>query len=149
MPFYDINCPHCDETDEYRMEPFDKTVECSACGEEMNRKENQDYSDTRIGIIGDTCAGCCDFSNYFDDALDMQIDSRDHRKRVMKEKGLTEYVPNPDMAAARKESRYILDHSPKNDKAALVAAKDQSKVADKKRKERVINAAMERTRKVL
>ena len=151
MPLYDLNCPHCDETDEYLLGAHEGhvTVECYTCAGPMTRKVNQDYSEKRIAISGDTCSGSCNYSNYYDDALDMHIDSRDHRKEVMKQKGLTEYAPDPAMASARKEARYIIDNSPKGDKVALDAARQQSRDQDSKRKERVISAAMDKAQKTL
>ena len=148
MPLYSLECPECGDLAEYFQGVDDRfaEVECEKCGAVMTRATDRAYYADRVMIQGDTCAGSCNFSNYYDDGLDMHIESRDHRKRVMKEKGLSEYVPNPDMKAARKEARYILDHSPKGDKTALAAARKQSKDADSARKERVVGAAMDKMR---
>ncbi len=150
MPLYSLECHVCGDLDEYIIGVPNGTdpIPCEACGAELTRMGNRAYYADRVMIQGDTCAGSCNFSNYYDDALDMHIDSRDHRKRVMEEKGLTEYSPNPEMKAARTEARYILDNSPKGDKTALDAARQQSRDVDGKRKERVIGAAMDKARKV-
>ena len=148
MPFFDLSCPRCELTSEHMMGPHDENlnIPCPKCQYIMTRRVHQDYRGKRIQIHGDTCAGACDMSNYYDDALDMHIKSRDHRKEVMKEKGLVDYAAEPDMAAARKEGRYILNNAPKGDKTALHAARKQSRDVDSARKDRIIGAAVDKAR---
>jgi len=149
MPLYTLECPECGVLGQHFMEMKDKYlwVHCDKCGEAMNRDENRAYYADVPQIRGDTCAGSCDMSNYFDDGLDTWVESRDHRSRIMAERGLTDYEPLSDMKKARTEGRYIMDHAPKGDKEALTAARKQSKDVDAVRKKRIIGAAVEKARK--
>lgn len=151
MPLYDLNCPHCHETEEYVMEPSDSDtlVECVLCSGVMTRRVNQDYSNKQIAIQGDTCAGSENFGNYFDEGLDTFITSRDHRKRIMKERKLTDYEPTSEGKAARAESAYIRKNAAPNDRKALEAARQQSRDMDGKRKKRVIKEASDKARRLL
>lgn len=150
MPLYDLCCPLCGKINEVAMGVDDQEVvyNCESCDAEITRCANQYYANKRIAISGDTCANSVDYSGW-DDGLDTYVRSRDHRKQIMAERGLTEYVPDPTMKKARDEARYIRDHAPKGDKAALHAARQQSRDADKKRKERTIKAAFQKARKDL
>ena len=151
MPLYSLECDRCGVLDEH-LQGSDDThtaVECENCGHQMTRFKNRAYYADPIAIQGDTCAGSENFSNYYDDALDMHITSRDHRKRVMKERRLTEYEPTSEGKAARAESAYIRKNAAPNDTKALEAARQQSRDMDGKRKKRVIKAATEKARRSL
>jgi hypothetical protein len=151
MPLYSLECPRCGDLDEHFLGINDAQVEvpCDHCGWAMTRAADRAYYADPIAIQGDTCAGCENFSNYYDDALEVVIESRDHRKRIMEERKLTEYEPTAEGKAARKEARYITDNAPPGDKKALAAARQQSRDMDGKRKKRVIKAATEKARRSL
>jgi len=151
MPLYSLECDRCHVLDEHLQEPNDThlPVECENCGWEMTRFKNRAYYADPIAIQGDTCAGSENYSNYFDDGLDTFVTSRDHRKKIMKERGLTDYQPTAEGAAARAESAYIRKNAPKGDLKALEAARQQSRDLDGKRKKRVIKAATEKARRSL
>lgn len=148
MPLYSIQCPKCYDTDEHFMGINDEAlrVSCTHCGAYMTRADNRNYAADNIGISGDTCAGSENYSG-FDDGLDMEIRSRTHRKQVMAERELTEYVPDTEAKAARTEARYILDNSPAGDVKAYKAAKDQTVAFHKKRTERIVDKKIAKFRK--
>ena len=84
MPIYDVLCPQCGElTDIWaKIDEFNKS--CPMCGKETKRL----LSPTRIQ---------CDLEPYFDENLadrrDTQgkwVNSRQHRKQLMKDQGLIE-----------------------------------------------------------
>jgi len=149
MPLYSLECPQCRQVSEHLMGMDDNRtlIKCTYCAGPMNRNEHRAYYADPVMIIGDTCSGGCNFSGYYDEGLGAYVSSRTHRKNLMAAKGLTEYVPDPMMSAARKEAKYIRANAPENDPAAMHAAKDQSKVAHDKRTERVIDAALAKARK--
>jgi hypothetical protein len=131
------------------MDDGEVLVGCEKCSGLMSRAKDRHYASDKIMIHGDTCSGSCNFSNYFDEGLDTYVSSRDHRKEIMKERKLTEYEPNPEALAARKEARYILDNAPKNDATARKAAKAQSKAVHEKRTKRVVDNRIKKARKDL
>jgi hypothetical protein len=151
MPLYSLECPRCGDLDEHFMGANDALVEvpCDHCGWMMSRAKDRAYYADIPAIRGDTCAGCDNMSNYYDDGLDTFITSRDHRKRIMEERKLTDYEPTSEGKAARKESAYIRANAPKDDPKALEAARQQSRDMDGKRKKRVIKTAMDKARKSL
>lgn len=148
MPLYSIQCPKCHDTDDHfqGINDTNVSVSCIHCGAYMTRRDNRNYAADNISISGDTCSESTDYSG-FDDGLDMHIRSRTHRKQVMKERELTEYVPSSEGIAARTEARYILSNSPKGDKSALKAAKAQSVAVHHKRTKRVIDTKIAKARK--
>jgi len=151
MPLYSLECKECGDLDEHLQGSQDSNliVLCDMCGAEMTRLGNRAYYADPINIQGDTCAGSENYSNYFDDGLDTFVKSRDHRKQIMKDRGLTEYEPTSEGKAARKESAYIRKNAAPNDTKALEAARQQSRDMDGKRKKRVIKAATEKARRSL
>lgn len=151
MPLYSLFCDECETGSEHFMGMDDNSllVKCPSCAASLTRSLNRNYAAERIMIKGDTCSGSCDFSNYFDDGLDTYITSRSHRKRVMDERGLTEYEPTSEGKAARAESKYIRAHAPLGDTEALHAARQKSRDMDAARKKRLITEKLEKAQKVI
>ena len=79
MPIYEYRCRGCGETtDAFRsVEDRDNAPACDHCG-----------GVTRKIISLNKVHG--DFSPYYDDNLETHIQSKQHRKKVMKEKGVSE-----------------------------------------------------------
>jgi len=128
------------------MDDVYKIVQCEACGGDMSRRQNRLFDVPQIA--GDTVAGGCNFS-YFDENLDTQITSRQHRKDVMKQKGLTEYNPDPEMKAHRTEARYIRERSQPNDPVAKAAIQNEYKTATDKRRNKLVRKSLDKSFKEL
>lgn len=87
MPIYDISCPKCGEIKDVWAKIADEHLSCPYCGMKTSR------------LISPT-KGICDIEPYFDENLadskkcpyGQWVTSRQHRKQIMKEKGLAEYV---------------------------------------------------------
>ena len=143
MPIYTLICK-CGLEDEVLQEPYDSDVEvlCDACGEIMTRRNNRAYYRDVPDIQGDTVAGGCNYSNYYDEGLEAFITSKEHRAKVMKEKGLSEYSPDPMVKHHFDEAKYIRQHAPKGDRTAAAAARAEVKQADQKRKRNAIKKAI-------
>jgi len=118
MPLYDFVCPACDHLQEEFQGMNDRrTATCEMCG------SLSCWSPTTVAgltIIGDTCSGSMNYTGY-DPVLKTEIHGRSHRKRVMKEQGLKEYNPNPEIKAARDEAKYMRRHAPPRDSEARIA----------------------------
>ena len=151
MPLYSLECDSCDHLDEYLQEVKDTDVEvaCENCGRPLTRRDNRAYYADRIAIRGDTCAGCSDMSNYFDDGLGEFVKSRTHRAEIMKKKGLTDYAPDPKIQRHMDEQSYILKQAGGKDPAAVIAARAEGATADKKRKALAIKETISKGRKNL
>lgn len=78
MPIYEYRCQDCNEiTDAFRsVSNRDDAPECS-CGGETKKI----ISSYRVHS---------DFAPYYDENLESYVKSKQHRKKVMKEKGVTE-----------------------------------------------------------
>jgi len=79
MPIYEYACRKCGEiTEKYRLvKDRDEAPECEICGG-MTRK------------ILSISRPHSDLDPYYDDNLESHIKSKQHRKQVMKEKGVSE-----------------------------------------------------------
>ena len=85
MPIYDVECPQCGELTDIWAKIDEINVKCPMCGKGTERL----MSPTRI---------ICDLSPYFDENLadarkapqGSYVESRQDRKRKMKELGLVE-----------------------------------------------------------
>lgn len=85
MPLYDYKCPKCGEIIDVWAKIEEMHKECNQCGGVMYRL----ISPTRI---------ICDIAPYFDENLadskksphGQWVQSRQHRKQLMKEQGLRE-----------------------------------------------------------
>lgn len=135
MPIYCFCCPQCGTLREvFRpMSQYDLPLSCE-CGISMNR-----YF-TPPMIAGDTVAGGCDY-NYYDVALGTQVHGKQHREQIMRERGLTEYVPDPTFAPERDEMHYIQKHmgDPKSDPDARRALDNVGRRMDKKRRKQAVS----------
>lgn len=78
MPLYSYQCPVCDDIrDEFRsVAQRNDAPEC--CGEKMKKLIGG------YGVIDDV-------DPYYDDDLETYIKSKQHRRRVMKEKDVSEH----------------------------------------------------------
>lgn len=84
MPLYDYRCPKCGELTDIWAKIDEKIKGCPQCGEDMARL----LSPTRIQ---------CDLRPYWDENLadranphGQYVESRQHRRQLMKEQGLAE-----------------------------------------------------------
>jgi hypothetical protein len=145
---YDLECEYCGLISEHSMmsSEIDKRVECPHCGESLCRREHRIYDVPMIQ--GDTVAGSCNMSNYFDPGLNEFVRSRTHRKDLMRAQGLEEYSPDPEMRKTRDEVKHIRRNSPPGDPQAKAAIQKEYKTADiKRRTEKVKRGMAERFRK--
>ena len=140
MPLYDLTCPKCEMDSEHLMGMDDghAQIKCPGCGEKMTRLEHKKYAGMKIQIQGDTVAGGCNY-DYYDENLDCQITSKQHRLDEMKKQGLKEYTPDPMMKAHRDEQRYIRKNSKPGDAQAARAINREKKAAKTKRQEAAID----------
>lgn len=79
MPLYSYRCQSCKAvTDAFRrIAERDDCPECSECDGDTKK-------------IISTYSVHSDFAPYYDENLETHIESKQHRKKVMKEKGLVE-----------------------------------------------------------
>ena len=144
MPIYGLLCDCCGEASEHIMGSNEmcREMKCPACAEPLTREKNRDPNDwLTIGIQGDTCANCVDYTGY-DEGLEANVRSRTHRKDIMKAKGLSEYVPNKRTSDMLGEMRHIRRNAPPKDPEAIKAMRQVAVDADRKRKREVINAKL-------
>jgi len=91
-------------------------------------------------IAGDTVSGGCNYQ-YFDHAMDCYVDGKSDRAEKMKKLGLEEYTPDPEMKRYRDEISYIRKHAAKDEiPAAKQEAKEISKKAERKRREKIVKS---------
>ena len=133
MPVYVFHCDVCGQNSETLLgmdEP--KRLRCLNCGAEMRRE----YTVPRLGgDLPSKWAG-------YDAGLGMEIRDKGDRDREMQRRGLSEFVPDPEMEAIRRERRYIRA-STKGGSAAEIAAGEQAqrrlaKEAGRKRRQRIL-----------
>ena len=79
MPVYEYRCNDCNEiTEQFQsIADRDNCPECEHCGKDTRKI----ISSQRVHP---------DFEPYYDENLETHIQSKQHRKKVMKEKGLVE-----------------------------------------------------------
>ena len=144
MPLYDLTCPKCGSDSEHFMGMGDghALMKCPVCGGKMTRLEHKKYAGMKLQIQGDTVAGGCTY-DYYDDGLDCQITSKQHRADEMKRQGLREYTPDPVMKAHRDEQRYIKENSRPGDAQAARAINKEKKAAETKRREAAVDRAFD------
>ncbi|HUX77149.1 MAG TPA: hypothetical protein VMY40_10970 [Anaerolineae bacterium] len=142
MPIYSLQCPECSVVSEHIMGMGDNwaQVKCTDCGLPLNRGQHRAWSCDLPTIQGDTVAGGCNYF-YHDKALGMDIRGKEHRDRLMKERGLVEYSPDPEMKKHRDEARYIREQSHKGDPDAAAAIRKEHKTAERKRAMRTAEAS--------
>ena len=83
MPLYDYECPRCGVLKDIWAKINESPLICLCCGEEMVRLISTP------GVI-------CDIEPYVDYNMAQEgipINSRQHRKQELKERGLVEYEP--------------------------------------------------------
>jgi len=145
MPFYTLECPNCCLRSEHNLgmnDSLDNLIECPMCGDNMTRRHDRIYDVPQIQ--GDTVAGGYERYGY-DEGLDAVVKNKQHRKDLMEQKGLTEYVPDPEMKKHRDEARYIRGRSSKSDPDAQAAIKKEYKTALDKRRNRNIRASLDKS----
>ena len=145
MPFYDLMCPNCAQTSEHSMGMDDNTVlmKCPHCGVGMTRQAHKHYAGMKIQIQGDTVAGGCTY-DYYDDGLDCQITSKQHRQDEMKRQGVQDYAPDPVMQKHRSEQSYIRKNSKPEDAQAARAIRKEKKAAQTKRQQAAVDRAFDK-----
>lgn len=106
MPIYTYCCPVCGTVnDEQRLMAERNLVLKCACGCSMDRVF------TAPAIGGDLPAtGWRQNVAGYDSGLDAVVLDESHRQRLMKEKGLKEYSPDPEMKKIRDEQAYVKKH---------------------------------------
>jgi len=137
---YDLQC-ECGEVTEFMMlmDDTDKVVQCDACEGDMTRRKNRLYDVPQIA--GDTVSGGCSYQ-YYDENLGQQITGKQHRKDVMKQRGLTEYSPDPQMKKHRVEARYIANQANGSDPEAKAAIRREYKTASDTRRNRNLEKSL-------
>ena len=146
MPFYDLQCPDCTMTSEHFMGMDDKwvLVKCPHCGHGMTRGDHKKYAGMVVQIQGDTVAGGCNY-NYYDENLECQITSKQHRQDVMEKQGVRDYSPDPVMKKHRDEQKYIRENSKPGDVDAAKAIGREKKAAITKRRLAAVDRAFDKT----
>jgi putative FmdB family regulatory protein len=138
MPIYELECDYCGLRSEHHLgmnDSLDDWLDCPQCTGKICRRHNRIYSVPTIQ--GDTVAGGCSYE-YFDDGLGEYVKSKKHRKELMKEKGLTEYNPDPELQKHRDEAMYIRKNSNIKEPGALAAVRKEHKTAADKRRDRIV-----------
>ena len=105
MPIYTLECPNCCLRSEHILgmnDSLDNLIECPMCGEDMTRRNDRIY-DVPL-IQGDTVAGGSNYAGYYDEGMNEYVKSKAHRAELMKQKGLVEYSPDPEMKKHRDEA---------------------------------------------
>jgi len=140
MPLYSLMCPDCGIVNEHFMGVDDTllVVECPECGHGLTRKSHRHYMSDIPQIQGDTVAGGCNY-NYYDENLECQITSKQHRKNEMAKQGLRDYSPDPEMRKFRDEQVYVLKHTERGDRQAAKEIHKKTKAATQRRRERAID----------
>ena len=146
MAWYTLECPNCGVVDEYQFDAKldDKQAKCVECDTTLRTTENRLYGIDKPRIEGETCAGSCTYEQ-FDEGLDEYVTSKQHRKELMKRKGLTEYNPDPTMKKHRDEARYIRNRSKTNDPDAHAAIRKEYKTAGDKRRKRLVKESLDKS----
>ena len=145
MPVYVLECGSCGHIEDYAFGTSDPRVaSCRECGTKFNADGNRRYDLEGLNIQGDTCAGGLNYSGYYDEGMGEYVLSRDHRKRLMKEKGLEEYSPDPEYKKHRDEAKYLRKHARPGDPEAAAAARKELKTAASKRTDRAIKSVMDK-----
>ena len=146
MPLYSLQCPDCLLVSEHfmGMDDNDAMVKCPGCEHGMTRERHRHYMSDIPQIQGDTVAGGCNYSNYYDEGLDCYITSKRHRADEMKRQGVVEYAPDPDMKKHRDEQRYIRQNSVRGDADAAKAIRKEVKAAKDKRIKKSVDRAFDK-----
>ena len=139
--FHDLRCSECDHITELFLTKDEghKIVFCDGCNAEMTRWTHKQH--TAINIQGETTPRGCSY-NYFDENLGEQVRNKQHRKDLMKQKGLTEYSPDPDMKKHRVEARYIANQANGSDPEAKAAIRREYKTASDTRRNRNLEKSL-------
>ena len=87
MPLYDYECNDCEHSEEFFMDFYDESPQCSKCGATMYQK---------ISLWANTPGRWGDSHGYFDRGLGTYVNNFAHRDKLMKEKGV-QPVSNQDM----------------------------------------------------
>jgi len=145
MPLYDLECPECQTVSEHFMTTDDKwlLVRCPECCHGLQRGHHKKYADMRLQIQGDTVSGGCNY-NYYDEHLDCQITSKQHRADEMRKQGVRDYSPDPEMQRHRDEQKYIKNNSKPGDANAVKAIQKEKTAATRKRQEAAIDRAFDK-----
>lgn len=146
MPSYVGECGSCGKVSEFYFGSGDrKKCSCPECGSRFDLDGNRRYDLEGLQISGDTCSNSHDFSGY-DEGLGEYVTSRSHRKRIMDEKGLVEYSPDPTMKHHRDEARYIRANAVPGDPSAAAAVRNEHKAAADKRRTRLIDETFKKAK---
>lgn len=147
MPTFIAECGSCGLVDEYFFGSHDrKECSCPACGSKFPLDGNRRYDLEGLQISGDTVAGGCNMSSYYDEGLGEYVESRRHRQYLMDKKGLEEYSPDPEMKKHRTEAKYIRANAPAGDPDAMAAARKELKTAADKRRTRQVNETFKKAK---
>jgi hypothetical protein len=145
MPTFMLECGTCGEIDEFYFGSSDPRVAtCHGCGSKFQADGNRRYDLEGINISGDTVAGGCNYSGYYDAGLGEYVLSKRHRRDLMEQKGLEEYSPDPEMKKHRDEAAYIRRQSRVGDAEALAASRKELKTAADKRRDRAVDDAFKK-----
>lgn len=145
MPIYTLECSYCCLRSEHMLgmnDSLDDLIKCPMCGEDMTRRNDRIYDVPQIQ--GDTVAGGYERYGY-DIGLGEVVKNKQHREDLMKEKGLYEYAPDPEMKKHRDEAHHIRKHSKPSDPEARAAINKEYKTALDKRRDRNVRASLEKS----
>jgi hypothetical protein len=147
MPTYMGECGNCGGISEYYFGSGDpKRCNCPSCGTKFDLDGNRRYDLEGLQISGDTVAGGANLSGYYDEGLGEYVMGRRHRRRLMDEKGLQEYSPDPEMKKHRDEAKYIRENARPGDPSAAAAARKEYKTAANKRQTRLVEQAFKKAK---
>ena len=99
MPIYDYKCEDGHYTDDVRpMSQCEEPIDCSECGKKATRIYGRSESAWAIDRFGERFP-------YYDRGLGMELRSKNHRRQVIKEKGLIPVEGTIDSADIGRASR--------------------------------------------
>lgn len=145
MPTFVLECGTCGAIDDFHFGANDpRRATCHQCGSVFMADGNRRYDLEGINISGDTCAGGCNFAGYYDEGMGEYVTSRSHRKELMRQKGLEEYSPDPELKKHRDEAKYIRSQANPGDTEALAASRRELKTAADKRRNRALDESFKK-----
>lgn len=135
MPIYEFHCEKCAVYQEELQSMNEEHVSyCKRCGCKMDRIFSPAYLMGDLPQTGATVMG-------WDEHLGCEVRGRAHHKQLMEQRGLTEYVPDPEWVKCRDEARYIEKHDA--GPTGRAAANKVRQKLGRKRREQIVRSKIE------